>query len=121
MSLSLRPRRVLPKKAGEPGSREWAETLVSATIGAPRYLNGNDGMLYWSPFKDSDERDGGPEGAATYASPMAAAVAATLNVGMVRLPDGWEIAPEGPEELQEAVPAQGEAQDQGEEASPIGA
>jgi hypothetical protein len=92
--LSLRPRRVLPKKPGEPGSREWAEVLLSATVGYPRYLNGPEGFLYWSPFKDSDERDGGPEGAPLYATPMAALSAHIAGIGMIRLPEGWEIAAE---------------------------
>ena len=76
------------------GSREWAQTLVSATVGAPRYLNGNDGAYYWSELRDNDNEEAGPCGRPTYASPLKAAADATMMIGMVRLPEGWEVASE---------------------------
>jgi hypothetical protein len=71
-----------------------ASAIATETVGHDRYLNGCEGKWYWSAFDDDDERDGGPEGAQTYLTPIAALAALTINIGMVRWPVGWEMMPE---------------------------
>ena len=44
-------------------TRDEAQAVVSATLGYRRYLNGLDDKMYWSDFRDDDDRDdpkGGP-------------------------------------------------------------
>lgn len=77
-------------KAEEGLTRRLAERIATATVGYDRYLNGPNDALYWSPYKDDDERDNGPEGAATYANPAAALTAVVLNVGRLVVPEGIE-------------------------------
>lgn len=71
-------------------TRRLAERIATATVGYDRYLNGPNDALYWSEFKDEDERDNGPQGARTYTNPAAALTAVVLNVGRLVVPDGIE-------------------------------
>jgi len=68
-------------------TREVAQAIATATVGIRKFLNGPDGALYWSVYRDDDEQDD-PDGGPFYATPEAALVALTRTVGYLTIPEG---------------------------------
>jgi len=70
-------------------SRKRAEAIVTATLGRRKYLNGLDGKLYWSDFREEDERDD-PDGGPFCATTTAALGEVLKAAGFLTDPDTGE-------------------------------